>query len=559
MLRLRGVFRHEWTLVSLFALVLASAMTWPALRHPWHTMPNDYRDPSLQAWQMAWIGWIVKRDPGELWDTNAFHPEPSTLAFSDTLLGYLPFALIGHDTGAAILRYNILFVLVFALAFAGAYFLARQLGSGIPGAAVAGAAFAYAPWHWSQISHLNILSAGGMALSLAMLARGHGYSLRAGYRPELVRPKWAVAGWLTATWQITLGFGIGLGFLYVLSLLFVVTLVVWLVRRRPRLGRPLLLADAIGAAILLTVSVLLARPYFAVQDRYPEAQRTLHEIELFGPDWKGFFVAPRPSRLWGGVHASLRDSYQGRGGSEVLVFAGYTLYALAVAGLVLSVWSIGRRIALATGVTLTVLAALGVHSWTRGAYLFLYDNLPGWAANRTPGRWVVWTTLLLGLLAAGAVTALWERAATWRWPRVTAVALFLPAVLVLAEGLQEAKFPVVPPAPAALRTAEGPILVLPSTRSVDEVYQLWLADSFQPLVNGYSGLIPTSLARTRKETANFPDKASVAYLKRLGVKTVVVLRKPPGADVHKRAFTAAIDGLGLTRTERPDAVVFKLS
>ena len=62
----------------------------------------------------------------------------------------------------------------FALAFLGAYALLRQLGARVAGSAVAAAAFAYAPWKLGQAGHLQVLSCGGIALALAMLARGHG-------------------------------------------------------------------------------------------------------------------------------------------------------------------------------------------------------------------------------------------------------------------------------------------------------------------------------------------------------------------------------------------------
>ena len=139
---------HEWTLVCLGALVLAVVMTWPVMRDPRHTIAGDLWDPSLEAWQMAWAGWAVKHDPGRLWQTNAFHAERYAFAYSDTLLGYLPAGLLGNGMSDALLRYNVMFVLVFALAFVGAYALTRQLGANVAGAAVAGAAFAYAPWRW---------------------------------------------------------------------------------------------------------------------------------------------------------------------------------------------------------------------------------------------------------------------------------------------------------------------------------------------------------------------------------------------------------------------------
>ena len=55
---------HEWTLAALAALALAVLMTWPTLRYPRYTLPQDYWDPSLQAWQMAWSGHILLHRPG---------------------------------------------------------------------------------------------------------------------------------------------------------------------------------------------------------------------------------------------------------------------------------------------------------------------------------------------------------------------------------------------------------------------------------------------------------------------------------------------------------------
>src|SRR5437773_3951660 len=129
---------HEWTAVSLGALVLAVLMTWPTLRQPTKTIPEDIWDPTLQAWQMAWSGHALTHDPGHLWQSNTFYPEAYSFAFSDTLLGYAPAGMIGVGPVAAVLRYNILYVLVFAFAFLGAYALVRQLGANKAGAAVAG-------------------------------------------------------------------------------------------------------------------------------------------------------------------------------------------------------------------------------------------------------------------------------------------------------------------------------------------------------------------------------------------------------------------------------------
>ena len=167
---------------------LAVAMFWPIVRHPASRIPADIGDPTLQAWQIAWAGHILKSDPGQLWHANAFHPEQYSYAFSDTLLGYAPAGLLGTGPLAAVVRYNCVFVLAFALAFTGAYALVRQLGAGRLAAAVTGVGFAYAPWHWNQAGHLHVLSTGGIVLSLAMLARGHGFTLRSAAETYAAEP-----------------------------------------------------------------------------------------------------------------------------------------------------------------------------------------------------------------------------------------------------------------------------------------------------------------------------------------------------------------------------------
>ena len=58
-------------------------------------------DPLYFAWQLAWVGHAVVTDPGSLWTTNAFLREPGNLAFTDTVLGYLPLTLLVGTDGMA--------------------------------------------------------------------------------------------------------------------------------------------------------------------------------------------------------------------------------------------------------------------------------------------------------------------------------------------------------------------------------------------------------------------------------------------------------------------------
>ncbi|WP_233583926.1 hypothetical protein, partial [Micromonospora sp. CV4] len=560
---------HEWTLASLGALALAVLMTWPTLRYPRYTLPQDYWDPSLQAWQMAWSGHILLTEPARLWQSNTFFPELWSFAFSDTLLGYAPAGMLGSGPEDAVLRYNIMFVLAHALATLGAYALARQLGSGRIGAAVAGVAYTYAPWLLAQAGHLHVLSNGGIPLALAMLARGHGWSLRHGYRPERRHDGWVYAGWLVAAWQLSLGFGIGLPFAYFLAGAVLVAAVLFYARRLRTgralpFGRRLLVADLVGGVLFAGVGLLMAIPYFKVTELHPYAERSIGDISIFSPPASGFVTAPAESRIWGGLHEGARAALPWH--PEMTLLPGFVLYALAAGGLLFSVWRLRHRLLLLAGVLVTMAFAMGTRFFD-GAFTYvpLFEHAPGWNALRTPGRLMLWTTLLLALLAAGAVTALTERVRelaaqripSWPGPWLR-LATLLPLLLVIVEGLNTTPHPVVPTQPAALRTVEGPLLVLPSNQSLDQHVMLWSTSGFPDVVNGGSGFTPRQLDDVRRVTQSFPDQTSVDYLRTLGVRTVVLLRGQVAGTPWEITIDAPVDSLGITRQEIDGAVAYRL-
>nr|WP_245730575.1 hypothetical protein [Micromonospora pallida] len=609
--------RHEWTLVVLGSLLFAAVLTWPTLRDLTGTIPQDTGDPTLQAWQVAWGGHALLTDPANLWHSNTFHPEPYTYAYSDTLLGYAPFGMVGDGPVAAVVRYNLLYVLVHALAFVGAYALARQVGAGRAGSAVAGAAFAYAPWKLAQAGHLHVLSVGGIALSLAMLARGHGWSLRHGYRPERVRPGWAAAGWLVAAWQISLGFGIGLPFAYVLALVCLTAAaryawVAWR-RARPTFPRGLLLADLAGGVFFAGVTLLMAAPYFEVVARHPQGRRTVEHIAMFSPPWRGFLTAPPESWLWGDRHAAARAALGFP--NEMTLLPGVVLLGLAFAGLFLSAWRLRHRLLLLAGVLVSMALAAGTTFLGDGdpGYVTLVEHVPGWDGIRTPGRLVLWTTLLLGLLAAGALSrdptdpappppppppadpggpassvdpadsgtpvdsatpvASAEPASPVvaagaagpggasgaggfaRWGRLV---LVVPLVLVLLEGVNRTPHVPVPEQPAALHGVTGPLLVLPSDGIRELHVMLWSTDGFPRVVNGLASFTPASQAEIRAASLSFPDAPSVAYLRQRGIRTVVVLPEYAAGTPWHDVASRPVAGLGIRREQVDDGFVYHL-
>src|ERR1039457_36035 len=207
--------RAELPWVIPAGVALAVLTSWPLVLHLPSRIAPDLGDPVRTAWEVAWVGHAMLHSPLHLFAANDFYPHPLSLAFSDSLLGYGPAAFFGSGTIAALVRYNLLFLFAWSLAFVGAYLLGRELGLGRLGGAAAGAAFAYAPYRVTEAGHLHVLSSGGIPLALFLLLRGY----RRGSRTLVL------AGWAVSAWQVSPGFTLGLQYCYLLAILALLALV----------------------------------------------------------------------------------------------------------------------------------------------------------------------------------------------------------------------------------------------------------------------------------------------------------------------------------------------
>lgn len=608
----RGARAVEALVVVLAGVAVTVLTNRPVVRGLSTTVPGNLGDPLYFAWQMSWVEHAVATDPAGLWTTNAFQQAPDNLAYTDTILGYLPLSWIAHlfyggGQAGALAALNLAGLFATVCAICGAYALARALGSSIAGAAVAGAGFGFAPWRLEQAIHVNVESTGGMALALAALAYGHGWSLRHGWRPERIHGGWILTGWLLACWQLTLGFAIAIPFGYSLGLITGLLGLGWAVSGRRRLPRPprgALVGNAVGMLAFSGLLLACVRPFLRVQERFPEVERTVAHVELFSPPWKGLFTAPSTSHLWGERMASWREGLGWE--PEMVLLPGFVLLALAAAGLVLSSWPPRRRLALGAVVAVTALLALGTNApgdgrWT---YLPLFDHAPGWNAMRVSGRLIIWTTLALCLLAAGAVDvaagalARWARTAApdragdggpggpdgqdvpggpdvpcgpraagrregrdalppvARWGLVCLLAL--PAACIVTEGRGDVPSWGVQQAPVRVGDLPGPVLFLPSDPMGDYHLMLWTTDRFPVTANGYSGFDPPAQVETRARARTFPDADSVDWLRSKGVSTVVLVRSRSGGTPYEQAADRDVTGLGIGRSDLGDAIVFDL-
>jgi hypothetical protein len=553
-MRAPEITRREVLLVALGACLLSVVMNWPLLLHLGTTVPRDIGDPLAEAWQPAWGGHALLHQPLDFFDANRFWPLEDSLAFGDALIGYAPAGMIGSGVKAALVRYDLLFLFAYALAFFGAYLLARELGIGPAGAAVAGAAFAFAPFRLEQDGHMQVISSGGIPLALAFAAR----ALR------LRGPWWMLAAWVVAWWQVSLGFVLGLPFGYLIGLLVLIGGVIWLIQGRPPVNRGVLLAGAAGAVFFLAATALIARPYFHVADDFPESKRSPSEVEEFSGPMKVFITAPEENWVWGDATAGVREELVNI--PEKTLFPGLVIVVFALIGLGSRALDPRLRIGLAIAVVVISAMALGFQEedgWL-WPYRVVYDALPGWEGIRTPGRMVTFSSLALAILAAAGTESM-LRAIRLRalppWTRTAACGLVVLAIVVEGRGLpfdptDAQAQPEVPPAPVSTADLPTPQLHLPADNAKqNRAYQLWSSDEFPDLVNGRASTNPDLILQLIYEMNTFPDRRTVETLRRYGVRTVVLHTDLTLGTPQQGAAKKPVAGLPLTRRSLPGGLV----
>jgi hypothetical protein len=538
----------------LVAIVVAIAMTWPLILHLGSEaqLVDAWGDPLYLTWQVAWLGHALLHDPLHIFQTNFYFPLKNNLVFTDVVFGYAPAGLFATSgPHAALVVHNLIVIFTFALAFLGAFLLARELGAGAWGGVAAGAAFAYAPWKLAQAGHLQILSSGGIPLSLYFLVRG--YRRRSG--------RLIVAGWLVAAWQMTLGFNLGLQLAYLLLLLGVGVAVRWLRQGKPRPSRSVLRGSAVGVAAFVVVTALVAAPYLRVQQDYPEATMPTAEVAFFSPPPRAFMTAPSFDLVWGGATSPTRATL--RSAVEQTLFPGVTVLLLALLGLVSASYSRRLRIGLAAATIVCVALSLGLPSAThpgRGftPFRLLRDLAPGWNGVRTPGRINNLTSLGLALLAAAGIAFVVHRVRRFR---VRGAAQLVPAALVaaiLVEGfgpLPHARVPARPPAELA---APAPQLHLPTIVGLDGIYAYWGIGSFPRMANAASSFDPRIVSGIRGVSTFFPNPESVQFFRRIGIRSVVLHRDLARGTPWQNVPRRSIAGLGITRRDEGGLVVYRL-
>ena len=543
--------------VFVLYLALTLVMTWPLVFGLTRDLPSDLGDPAFVSALLTWgSDHYLRLLGGDLravthfWDAPWFYPEPLATAFSEHFLLHSLLTLpVYVASGNVILCYNLLFLATFTLSGFGMYLFVRELTGRPLAAFVAGIAFAFAPYRFGSMEHLQVLSSQWMPFVL--------YGFRRYFATRRTRP---LVGASLALLAQHLSSGYYMVFfgpfvaLYVLAEIMVGRL--W---RDIRVWLQILAAG--GAAILLTLP--FAVPYLIVRNKYNSAKE-LQNLSLYAADLLGWVTASPRLTIWGGMQTFVK--------AEGYLFPGITILLLAIVGLIVG-WravvskeaaskeatskepvskepaSQGAKVAAVFGTAAVVLScwlSLGpqVQLATQptsipAIYQIPYAFIPGFDVARVPARFAMITILGLATLAGLALARLEIRRRSL---------VVICGALILAEG---AAFPLqvnrtwttyagellppetriypatdMPPVYRYLRSLDNAVVAhLPFGAPEREIqYDYYAAMHGRRTVNGYSGAFPPTwlmrLGEMRNAATN--PKAAQSRMFRDGVTHLVI-------------------------------------
>lgn len=455
-------------------------------------------------WRLAWVAHQLTVDPTTLFDANIFWPARGTLAYSDAmlLLGVLgaPFIWLGLHPAAV---HNILALAAFVTAGVGAARLMRYFTPSLPAQLVAATIFAFAPYRFAHIGHLELLWTAFLPLSLLSVYR------------VLEQP--------TVRRGLALGLAVGLQALC--SVYYFLFLVIWLVPATALAPLHVRVAwsrrHLVAGSVAVVTTALLIAPYVAPYSQAREELPPRAEAEV-----RRYSAVPTDYlRVSSGN--LIYPSFEAEAPDERSLFVGTIGLALATIAVVL----VRSRVTATFGVLALVALdlSLGVNGIT---YNLLREALPALGGFRAPARFGVLVLLSVAVLAGLGLARLLSRATPGRMQRVS-------VLLICGLCLEYWSSPVftrpaetkAPPVYAWL-AAQPPSVVMEIPLPTPQT--LWLYETshqyssiyhWQTLLNGYSGYAPRSYVRMLDVMRDFPSERSVGYLRERGVDLVIFHRR----------------------------------
>ena len=463
--------RHA--LAFLLFVALSIAMTWPLARILDRAVAYP-GDPYLNTWILDW-DWYATFHRLSLFDANAFYPSRYSLAYSENLYGIALLLFPLRASGvSAVTAYNIAMLGGFVISGFATYLLVSLIVDDWLAAIVAGVFYAFVPFRFTHLSHVQYAWGGTLPLMLAALLW---------YERK---PTWLRAALFAAAFLFN-------GLCNIHWLLFgSIALAATVIVLRPRVI-PIVACTLPAAAAL----VVFLRPYFQVEHLYG-LQRTWEETKFYSAlpgDWL-------VSNFHNPLYTFLRNP---KVDPERWLFPGALAIVLGIVGIFSRRW---KSVSIAmTWILLGFLGSLGLHTFF---HRFLFGHVPGFAGIRVPARWASIAYVGLAMLV-GLGASLFRR----RWVSVVLTIAFL--VELRSAPIRWYMAPEPPPVDRWIATAKPhAIFQLPGTEGGDYLMLLRATVHHRPMVNDISGFTPPPSKRIY-ELANSWSDQLVSELQRVGV------------------------------------------
>ena len=485
----RSVLRPAGLVV--FLLGLAALVTYPQVRQI-GTGVNDFGDPLLNAWALAWTAHILPVSPASLFDANIFYPARGTLALSETLvfpaLLVAPLRWLGLNP---IALHNLTLLAGYALSGLTMFALVREV-TGQPLAAVVSAViFTTSPLRTDHFPTVQLQQTYLMPLALLQVHRIAGGARS--WKPAVLLGLTVAAQFASCVYYTV----------YFVTVLPVLTLLLLVGSQPPSAAHS-------RARDRRTPDRHHHRdlPAGVSGNRNVVGERAPRELVAGSAELRDYRRAHPQNLIYG-----RRDSI---GPAERRLFPGFTALGLAAAGLAAPVSLAGPYV---VALAVAVDSSLGVNGHL---YPWFYAYLLPYRGLRVPARFGMLAAMFLSVLAGLGVASVLKRV-TSRQLRYACVAI--ATVLAIAESLNRPfvlrtmppNFPAVyewlRDAPAGV-VVEYPVGGLEGRIGPeDPTYMYYSTAHWKPLLNGYSGFAPPSYVELLERMREFPSAASIEYLR----------------------------------------------
>ena len=442
------------------------AWSWPLPLHLSNRFTHDPGDPLLVTYLIWWNAHAIPLTSA-YWNAPYFWPMRDALALTEHLAGLSPVTTPLQWLGASPLTaYNLVLIASSWWTALATHAVVRRLGGSVAAAAIAGVAFAYAPYRTSQIGHLQLYACWWLPLMLLAL---HAY-----YQDRRARWLWL----LGLAWVLQ---GLTTGYYLLFTPVLIGAWLVWFTRRRE--------AGAAARVLLtLAVSALTVLP-FLLEYRSVQAalglSRSADEMAGYSAALSSFVSATPMLRFWHTAEPTSTEQY---------LFPGVTALALALGGLVYAgrdrrYWFYAAAAALMAWLCAGPAVGAGAIGALTHPYTWL-GWLPGYQGLRVPSRFFMLAALCLAIAGALAFDAVAGRLGRWR-----PLAIVLVFAGLAFDGAIAGMPLGVPPSRLTLSERDARVMVLPFAEGRVSVFAMYQSMSHGlPVVNGYAGYVPPHAA-----------------------------------------------------------------